>query len=313
MIAIVQTLGVILANSFGAVLMKMALNEAMSPLTLAWTTTGIGMIALAFYTFVIKGERIPRGLSRRVWYYMIAIGICNFVISRISRPLALERLPASTTAFLGNFIGLMTMGMSIFILKETPSIFQLIGALVALSGLLVFFLELPSTYELIGVLLIFIGISAVAYTNNSARKVHIISDFKLSNNILSTIALLVGGTITVVIGLIFDWPPRIPTWKHWGIVFYIGIVTVAFGLTVWNYVLRTLRSYEASILGASSVIWTAILAVIILGETLAINQIAGIALMLVGLMLVQIRRGGIEVFIRRGSPARQKGNVAQGD
>ena len=74
-------------------------------------------------------------------------------------------------------------------------------------------------------------------------------------------------------------------------------------MTVWNYVLRTLRSYEASILGASTVIWTALLAVPILGEQLAFNQIIGIGLMIVGLALVQVRRGRLDLLWQRISQA----------
>ena len=86
-----------------------------------------------------------------------------------------------------------------------------------------------------------------------------------------------------------DWPPPVAGWRNWGIIVLNAIVAVAIGLTVWNYILRTLRSYEASILGASAVIFTAIFAVPILGERL--HQIVGIAMMLVGLSLVQVRRG----------------------
>jgi drug/metabolite transporter (DMT)-like permease len=69
-----------------------------------------------------------------------------------------------------------------------------------------------------------------------------------------------------------------------------AVVGIAIGLTVWNFILRTLRSDEASILGASSVIYTALFAVPILGERLALHQIAGMALMLLGVSLVQVRR-----------------------
>jgi drug/metabolite transporter (DMT)-like permease len=82
----------------------------------------------------------------------------------------------------------------------------------------------------------------------------------------------------------------VPTWADWAVILYSGVLTRAVGLTVWNLILRTLRSYEASILGASTVIWTSILAVIILHETLTTNQIIGIAMMLVGLVLVQVRK-----------------------
>lgn len=290
--AILTLLVTIMSMSFGTILMKMALFE-IKPLTLTWLTVAIGMVVMGIYTFIIRKERIPSGLGRQVWFYIIAIGIGNFVLSRISRPFALERLPATTTTFLSNFIGFVTMGMSIFILRESPTLFQLLGALTAVSGLAIFFEQIPTEYELVGVLLVFVGLVSVAYTNNIARKLAIVTAFKLSNNIISTVALMIGGTVTVAIGLIFDWPPQVHGWVNWAIIFYVGIVMIGVGLTVWNYNLRVLRSYEASILGASSVIWTAILAVFILGESLSVNQIMGMALMIIGLILVQIRRGHI--------------------
>ncbi|MCB0098311.1 MAG: EamA family transporter, partial [Caldilineaceae bacterium] len=80
---------------------------------------------------------------------------------------------------------------------------------------------------------------------------------------------------------------------------------VGVGLTVWNQILRTLRSYEASILGASTVIWTSLLAIPILGETLDPNQMAGIGLMIVGLALVQVRVGTL-AQVRAMIPKREK-------
>jgi O-acetylserine/cysteine efflux transporter len=205
---------------------------------------------------------------------------------------ALDYLPATTHTYMVNFIGFITMGMSAIILKELPTVFQILGAVLAFSGLRVFFVEPPRGGELLGVFMVLIGITGVAYTNNIARKLAIETENKISNNIISTLAILIGGSGAVVIYLLIDgFPPVVPTWKDWAVIFYAGMVTRAFGLTVWNLILRTLRSYEASILGASTVIWTSILAVIILDETLAINQIIGITMMLVGLALVQVRRG----------------------
>jgi drug/metabolite transporter (DMT)-like permease len=70
-----------------------------------------------------------------------------------------------------------------------------------------------------------------------------------------------------------------------------GLVSIAIGFTVFNRALRTLRSYEASVLAASGVIYTALLAVPILGERLAWHEIAGIAMMLAGIVLAQVRGG----------------------
>ncbi|MEM7344917.1 MAG: DMT family transporter [Chloroflexota bacterium] len=296
--AILQTLGILVLVSLGHVLAKFALTD-IAPFTLAWVSVGIGMMALGTYTFVIRREPIPRGLGRQVWIYIILIGILNFAVARIVFTLSLERLTATTNIYLLNFVGFVTMGMSIFILKETPTIFQIIGAGVAFAGLRVFFDELPSSYELVGVIFVVIGVIAIGYTNNIARKVAIITDMKLSNNVLSSLAILIGGTIAVLSGIIFDWPPRIVGWRTWGIALYMGIVTTAFTMTVWNYILRTLRSYEASILGASTVIWTALLAIPILGEQLSFNEVIGIILMIVGLSLVQVRQGQISQLWQR--------------
>lgn len=299
-VAIAQTLGILIVMSFGNVLMKLALSDV-SPLTMTWLPVALGMATMSLYTFVIRGERIPRNLGRRVWLYLIAIGLGNFVIARFGVTLALERLPATTHAYLVNFVGFVTMALSIFILKETPTIFQLLGAAIAFTGLRVFFAQLPSAYEMVGVGLIAVSILAIASTNNIARKLALMTDFSLSNNILSTVALLIGGSLTVVIGLALDGPPRVNGWQNWSIILFAGVVTVGIGLTVWNHILRTLRSYEASILGASTVIWTALLAVPILGERLTFNQMVGIGLMMVGLALVQVRRGRLDTLWRRVS------------
>lgn len=177
--------------------------------------------------------------------------------------------------------------------------FQVLGAVVAIVGLRIFFAQIPSAYELVGVGLVLVGIPAVAYTNNIARKLALVTQFQLSNNIISTAALLIGGSLTVIVGLAADFPPRVDSLENWGILLYSGIVMTAIGLTVWNKILRTLRSYEASILGASTVIWTALLAVPILGEHLTLNQVIGILLMIVGLALVPVRRGSFSALLRR--------------
>lgn len=296
--AITQTVTILIFMSLGTVITKLALEDV-SPLTFTWISIVIGSVVLITYTFVFRRERIPRGLGRQVRIYIFLIGFFNFVVGRFSLMFALDLMPATTNAYVTNFIGFITMGMSIYILREVPTVFQVLGAVIAFSGLRVFFLEIPPASELLGIVITLIGITGIAYTNNIARKLAIITNFELSNNIISTMALIMGGSITVAIGLILDWPPQIHGVQNWGTVLFSGIMGVAIGMTVWNHVLRTLRSYEASILGASTVIWTALLAVPILNERLAVNQIIGIFLMLTGLALVQVRLGRFDHLVSK--------------
>jgi O-acetylserine/cysteine efflux transporter len=299
--------------SLGTVITKLTLSDV-SPLTFTWVSLLIGGTILVTYTFGIRREKIPRNLGRREWLYIAAIGIFNFVVGRFSMMFALSLMPATTNSYVTNFIGFITMAMSIFILKESPTVFQVLGAVVAFSGLRVFFLEAPPANEMLGILITFVGITGVAYTNNIARKLAIVTDYKVSNYFISAMALIIGGSITISTGLVLDWPPKIGAWQNWGALFYSGIMGTAIGLTLWNNILRTLRSYEASILGASTVIWTALLAVPILGERLSVNQIFGILLMLVGLSLVQVRKGKFsEIFKRKKDITGSQEEISQKD
>lgn len=288
-LAVGEALIILFTMSLGTVLTKSVLQD-ISPFTFAWTAIAVGMIVMSLYTFGIRREKIPPKLGNEVWKIIIAIGIGNFAISRLTRPVALQLLPVTTVVYIGNFVGLITMALSIFILKETPTIFQIIGAAVAISGITVFFRGPLVVNELLGIGLILLGIMAIAYTNNVARKVSILTNDTLSNNIVSTMALLIGGSVAIILGLIFDFPPNIPNLRSWGIIVYAGIINVSLGLTVWNHILRILRSYEASILGISSLIFSTLLAMLILNEVVTRNQWIGIGLMVIGLVLVQVRR-----------------------
>ena len=290
-VAILVTVLILIFMSFGTVLTKMVFS-VVSPAAFLYLSMLIGMTTMSLYTFVIRKEKIPHDLmTKKIWSYVIQIAFFNFVIGTLLF-FSLDYLSATTNTYLSNFIGFITMGMSMFILKESPGFYQVIGAVIAFSGLRVFFPSLPEGSELTGMIMVFIGITGIAYTNNIARKLAIETENNISNNIISTLAILIGGSAAVVIYLIVDgWPPHVPTLADWAVIIYSGIFMRAIGLTVWNLILRTLRSYEASILGASTVIWTSILAVIILKETLGRNQMIGIAMMLAGLLLVQVRRG----------------------
>lgn len=296
---IMLTLGILISMSVSNILTKFAYRD-MSPITFIYCSLFVGIVTMLIYTFVIKKERIPKELmTKKVWSLILQIAFFNFVLGTLGI-YSLNYLNASTHSYLTNFIGFITMGMSIFLLKEAPTLWQIVGAVIAFSGLRLFFPELPRDNQLIGVVMVLISITGVAYTNNITRKLAQITDNKISNNVISTLAITIGGSIAIIIYLFMDgFSPVIPTVTDFGIILFVGIVTRAIGLTVWNLILRTLRSYEASILGASTVIWTSILSVIFLGENLVLNQIFGIVLMLAGLILVQVRKGTLKKKVER--------------
>ena len=300
--AILITSLLLIAFSLGTVLTKLTF-DTISPSTFVYTSMILAITSLNLFTFVLKRESIPKEImTRRVWTYILQMAFFNFVMGTLSL-FALKYMSASTNAYLTNFVGFITMAMSAIILKEVPGIWQIAGAIIAFSGLRVFFPETPQRSELLGIGLIFISILGIAYTNNIARKLAIETDNKISNNIISTLALTIGGSVTVVIFMLIDgFPPVVPSLANWLVILYAGIVTRGFGSVIWNLILRTLRSYEASILGASTIIWTSILAYLILQEIPSFNQVIGIAMMLLGILLVQMRGGSLRTLFRKKIP-----------
>ena len=57
---------------------------------------------------------------------------------------------------------------------------------------------------------------------------------------------------------------------------------------MWLHVMQTLRSYEASLLAGTIVIWVALMSYALLGERPTPHEWTGIAIMLVGMTLIQL-------------------------
>lgn len=291
--ALLIAISVLLMTSLGNVLLKLVVIEA-NPFSVTWVSVFVAMVTLNFYTFVLRREKITKEasniLSSNGWKLLTIIGISNYTIYRYTRIFAIERLPVITVTFLAEFVGFVTMGLSIFILKEKPTKVQVVGAIVAIFGAILYFEKIPTDYELGGILLVIVGMIAIGLTNNLARKIALDTNNQISNSLISTIALTIGGMATLVIGLMFDFPPKIYGLNNWLIIFYTGLVQIALALTLWNYVLRYLRSYQASLLGLTSIIWVSIFAFLILGETLTAQKILAMILVSFGVSLVQIKK-----------------------
>jgi len=289
LVAALQLLFSVLLAALSGVLAKQALSEV-PPFTFVWTHVGVGGAVLCLYTFGLRRQRIPRGLGRGIWMHLLCIGVVNYAVVRLFFMLALERVPATTHAYLINFVGLATMGMSVIVLRERPGRTAFVGALLAFAGLGVYFREVPTGGASTGVLFAAIAVIGLATTNNVARRLALVTDRSISNDVVSTVAFLVGGVPVVLAGILVDGVPSDLGARNTGIVALNGIVSIAIGLTVINHVLRTLRSYEVSLLASTGMIFTALFAIPLLGERLVVHEIAGIAMMLVGVGMAQVRR-----------------------
>ena len=107
--------------------------------------------------------------------------------------------------------------------------------------------------------------------------------------VILTLALGIGGIPIVLAGLTLDWPPAIGGARNGWIIVANGVIGIALAQTVFNSILRALRSYEASVLAGSGLVWTALLAIPILGEWLDARQVGAVGIVMAGVFLAQWR------------------------
>lgn len=248
------------------------------------------ILGACLYTFVIKKERIPfKDLTPRVWFYLIQIAIAIYVIGSLST-FSLSFMKATTHSFLQNMVSLITIFFSVLMLGEKPNRWQLLGAFVVLIGVYVFFPARPQGSELWGIVMAMLAVTGMAYFNNLSRKLVLETKGKISNNIIATIPMVIGGTMGMIMYFsLAGWNLSVPNLESWGSILFTGLAVRALGMILWNLVLRTLRSYEASLAGATYVIWATLLGVWMLNETVLPRQWLGIGILILGLILVQIK------------------------
>jgi len=290
--AAAAVLGILFLSALMGVLAKLALAEVPA-FTFAWLQVLSGGVFLSLYALVVGRNPFRLGLEAREWAAIVTIGLTNFGLVRVLMMMSLERLPVTTYTFLLGFVSLVTMWMSAIFLAERPTRLQVLGAVLAIFGVWIYFPEIPPPQELTGVVYVFLVVIGLAISNNLTRWLMMRRGESLPSSMLSTLALWAGGIPIVLAGLTLDWPPPIGGLQNGLIIFANGVVGIAFVLTVFNAILRILRSYEASVLAGSGLVWTALLAIPILGERLEGLQVVAIAVMLVGLFLAQLRPGDL--------------------
>lgn len=285
---VLMLLSLVMIGSLGSVWAKMVL-DLLPMFTFLWLMVASGMVVLLLYTFVIRRKTIPFAILKRHGLKLLLIGLAYFFIYRLAFVFALSKLPVTTHAYVINFTGLVTMVLSVIMLKEHPSRSQWAGGILALSGVFVYFNELPDLTEILALSVLSFGVLCLALTNIWIRQLSAQEDSGLSSTMLATTTIVLGGLPLVLYGLATDLPLVPISAFQWFVIVLNASVVLSFGLIIWSYALRTIRSYEASVLASSGVIYVALFSVPILGDQIEWFEWCGIGIMLLGLILMQYK------------------------
>lgn len=284
--AILQALLVTFIWSLSWVLIKVGLAEipALVFAGLRYSLAAVALLIMAAFRPEVAHE--VRQLRKSDWPALIVLGLIFYAVTQGAQFLALDYLPAVTLSLMLNFTTVAVALMSSYFLRERPSKQQWVGILLFILGALIYFgpVELPER-QITGLL---IGLTAViANASSSVLGRSINRNQKLSPLTVTVVSMSIGSAILLISGLVIQGFPALSA-ANWFLIGWLALVHTAFTFTLWNHTLRTLSAVESSIINSTMLVQIAVLAWLFLGENLTLIAIAGMILVVIGTLVVQL-------------------------
>jgi drug/metabolite transporter (DMT)-like permease len=286
--AILQALFVTFLWSTSWILIKLGLRADLPALTFAGLRYSLAFLCLApFVLFNPVHRRTLRGLPGAVWARLAALGVVFYALTQGAQFVGLAFLPAATLTLLLNLTPVVVALSSGLLTGESPARAQWGGILLSVAGALLYFypLAVPAG-QAVGLAVALLGVLANAGSALLGRRVN--REAALSPLLVTTISMGVGGGLLLGVGVATQGFGR-PGPAQWLIILWLALVNTALAFTLWNHTLRTLTAVESSVINNTMLPQIAVLAWVFLDEPLGARQIAGIALVGVGTLVVQLR------------------------
>lgn len=284
--AILLSLLVVVIWSSSWVLIKIGLRE-IPALTFAGLRYFLAFLVLFPFLFQRQVKQQIRDFSRNDWTLVVILGFVSYFIAQGAQFLSLDYLPATTLSLMLNLTSVFVTFSAIFLIKEIPTRFQIVGLVINLIGIFIFFYPAGFTgYSPFGFIFGIVCLLANGVATILGRKLNF--QGRLNPIAITVVSLGIGSTLMLVIGLLWQGLPPIST-QSIVILLILAIVNTAFTFVMWNYTLQTLSAMESSIINGMMLVFITIFSWIFLGERQSLQGVVGLFLALIGAIIVNIR------------------------
>lgn len=286
LIAVLQALLVISLWSSSWVLIKFGLRD-IGPLTFAGLRYFLAFLVLVPFALTRANRQALRGLGRRHWLLLTALGLLIYMVSPGGQYVALSYLPAVTTMLLFTFSTVTVALLSGISLREAPTRLQWCGIACALSGGYLYFhpVRIPLG-ELAGIavaLVSMLSYSVAAILGRGIARSRVVSPL-----LMTVVSMGAGSIVLLVSGLAAEGVPSIGL-TNWLMILWLSIANTSFTFVLWNRTLRTLTAVESSMIANAMMVEIAVLAWLFLGERFTLASGVGLGLVILGTVVVQLK------------------------
>ena len=286
LLAVLEALLVVTLWSSSWILIKWGLRD-IPPLTFAGLRYLVAFLVLLPFAASKANRRALASLNRRSWLMLGALGVLFYTVGVGGQFVALSYLPTITTRLLFAFSTVVVALLSGFLLRERPTGWQWIGIFTALAGIYAYFHPVSiAPSEFAGIPAALIGMSSLAGATIVGRSV---GKSRIASPLLvSAVSMGVGSVLLLSGGLLLQGIPTVSL-QNWLIIGWMSVVNTSIAFVLWNHSMRTLKAVESSIITNVMVVEIAVLAWIFLGERLTALDLLGLALVIAGTLVVQLR------------------------
>jgi drug/metabolite transporter (DMT)-like permease len=238
---------------------------------------------------VQRARRDGPGVDRRLAGRLVLFGLVFYAAAQGMQFAALDVLPAATVGLVLATIPVWIGGVAWLRARERATASQLVGLGMLVGGAGLYFGGVDlGTVGWLGMASAVACAAASTVGQHMARDVNRDSHGQLGGAIgITTISMAIGGVALLAIGVAIEGWPALDE-RGWAIVAWLAAVNTAFAFTLYNRALRVLTAVESSTIVNLLLVMVAVMAWIFLGETLDGGQVVGLAVVTIGVLVVQL-------------------------
>jgi drug/metabolite transporter (DMT)-like permease len=279
--ALIIGLGAVWGCSF---LFNAVLIREISPLWVSAGRVSIGAMICWVY-FLAARKRLPS--DWHVYRDLFVLGLLNYAIPFALFPFAEQHVASSIIGVINGMTPMTTVIVSQFWAGgEKANWNKVAGVLIGFAGAIL--LASPSfgagSTEIVALLAALVATICYALTLNYARRFKAVDSTAVASISLTWAALLM-----VPVSLIFSGVPVITRLETWGALFGIAVFSTSFSFLLVYWLLPRVGATNLSLNTFITPISAILLGVLVLHEGFLTVQIAGIAVIFIGLVVIDGR------------------------
>lgn len=285
--ALLLAVGVTVLWSSSWVLIKLGLQGVLPPLTFAGLRYTLAFLILLPLLLAHPVQRTAlRQLNAGQWRQLAALGLVFYTLTQGAQFVGLAHLPAAALTLLLNCTPIVVALASPLFGHEPPVRLQWLGIAASAGGTALFLLPFDGLE--ITRFGLFVGVFGVMANAGSALLGrHVNRHSGLPVLLVTTVSMGLGGVMLLVAGLATQGLGTLDG-QQWLIVGWLAAINTALAFSLWNLSLRALSALESSLINGLMLPQIAVFAWVFLDEPLSLKQIAGLALVACGGLLVQL-------------------------